>query len=211
MLALAGAAKLGMKREESITTWIGQLRRGDSDAAAVLWERYFGRLVSFARHKLRGTARGAADEEDVALSAFHSLCRNADRFPRLANRHDLWQVLVMLTARKAFQERKRQQAVKRGGERGDDGPMCPQPVRSLEFEIERIIGAEPTPEFAVMVAEMSDSLINRLPDEDLRTVARLRLEDYTNAEIAVQLACSERTIERKLTVIRGLWEQALSA
>ena len=104
--------------DPSVTTWIGLLREGNSDAAQQLWERYFSRLVEFARGKLRGTGRQAADEEDVALSAFHSFCVAAERFPRLNNRQDLWQVLVMLTARKAFQQRRRQGAQKRGGEAG---------------------------------------------------------------------------------------------
>ena len=92
----------------SVTTWIGCLRDGKPDAAQELWERYFSRLVDLARQKLRGTSCCAADEEDVAISAFHSFFQNADNFPRLDNRDDLWQILVMLTARKAFQERRRQ-------------------------------------------------------------------------------------------------------
>ena len=38
----------------------------------------------------------------MALSAFDSFCRGAEqgRFPRLEDRDDLWQVLVMITARK---------------------------------------------------------------------------------------------------------------
>src|SRR5262245_4936779 len=113
-----------MSIEHSVTTWLGKLRGGDEEAAQRLWERYFARLVELARFKLQGTSRRAADEEDVALSAFHSFCRAAadDRFPRLNSRDDLWQVLVMLTARKAYQERRRQQALKRGGQADPGGP-----------------------------------------------------------------------------------------
>src|SRR5262249_10982176 len=100
--------------DPSLTTLIRLLPPGDAAAAQPLWERYFERLVAFARGKLHGVSRRAADEEDVALSAFHSFCRAAQRFPRLNDRDDLWQVLVMLTARKAFQERRGQQALKRG-------------------------------------------------------------------------------------------------
>src|SRR5262249_3257139 len=54
----------------SVTVWIEQLRAGDSAAAERLWEGYYRRLVRLARHKLLGRPRAAADEEDVALSAF---------------------------------------------------------------------------------------------------------------------------------------------
>ena len=86
----------------SVTAWIEQLRAGNRAAAQRLWERYFSRLVGLARRKLQGLRRGAADEEDVALSAFDSFCRGAEqgRFPRLDDRHDLWQVLLVLTQRK---------------------------------------------------------------------------------------------------------------
>jgi hypothetical protein len=67
-----------MSSEGSVTQWLGQLQAGDPAAVQPLWERYFQRLVGLARLKLRGAPRRAADEEDVALSAFDSFCRNAE-------------------------------------------------------------------------------------------------------------------------------------
>src|SRR5262249_8084676 len=69
----------------SVTHWIKQLRAGDPVAAQTLWERYFRRLVGLARQKLRALPRRAADEEDVALSAFDSFCKGAarGRYPHL--------------------------------------------------------------------------------------------------------------------------------
>jgi DNA-directed RNA polymerase specialized sigma24 family protein len=92
-----------MASEGSVSRWIGPLKAGDPRAAQELWERYFQRLVGVARKRLRVRSPRAADEEDVALSAFHSLCRGAQqgRFPRLDDRDDLWRLLVLLTARKA--------------------------------------------------------------------------------------------------------------
>src|SRR6266403_2686702 len=80
-----------MRSEASVTRWIDRLKAGDPDAAQKLWERYFRRLVGLARKKLRAAPRRAADEEDVALSAFDSFCRGAgqDRFPQLHDRLDL--------------------------------------------------------------------------------------------------------------------------
>ncbi len=196
-----------MSGGHSVTTWIGLLREGDGEAAQRLWERYFGRLVTFARGKLQGVSRRAADEEDVALSAFHSFCQAAQRFPRLNDRDDLWQVLVMLTARKAYQERRGQQRLKRGGS-GPDGPATPA---ASPVELDEIIGAEPTPELAAMIAEQFESLLARLPEADLRDVARLRVEEYTAEEIAAKLGVTERTVRRKLVLIRSYWENEAPA
>src|SRR5262245_23932084 len=173
-----------MSNGHSVTTWIGRLRDGDHEAAERLWERYFERLVAFARGKLHGVSRRAADEEDVAISAFHSFCQAAQRFPRLNDRDDLWQILVMLTARKAYQERRGQQRLKRGGTAGDDGPQTPEIAPA---DLDAIVGPEPTPEFATILAEQFEVLLEKLPEAELRQIARLRLEAYTTEEISAQL------------------------
>ena len=100
-----------------VTLWLERLKAGDQDAAQRLWEGYFARLVGLARKKLGSLPRRAADEEDVALSAFKSFWRGAERgrFPRLDDRDDLWQVLVLITARKAYDLRRHEQRQKRGG------------------------------------------------------------------------------------------------
>jgi RNA polymerase sigma factor (sigma-70 family) len=200
-----------MSEEGSVTTWIGLLRQGNAAAAQELWQRYYARLVEVARGRLHGAARRAADEEDVALSAFHSFCQAAahNRFPRLGSRDDLWQVLVMLTARKACQERRRQNARKRGGQQDPAGEGGRYGPTVEDGDLEEVLGSEPSPELTVMMAEQFEQLLALLPREDLRQLARLRLEEYTNAEIAARLGCSERTVERKLAVIRGLWEEAV--
>jgi len=101
----------------SVTAWIEQLKAGDAAAAATLWQGYFRRLVGLARQRLGAAPRGVADEEDVALSAFDSFCRAAaqGRLPHLDDRDDLWQVLMMLTARKAINLIERECSQKRGG------------------------------------------------------------------------------------------------
>src|SRR6516162_145511 len=106
-----------MSSPGSVTAWIAQLRAGDAAAAQPLWEGYYRRLVGLARQRLLGRPRAAADEEDVALSAFDSFCRGAEqgRFPRLADRDNLWQLLVTITARKALQLIRHERRRKRGG------------------------------------------------------------------------------------------------
>ena len=47
-----------------------------------------------------------------------------------------------------------------------------------------------------------------LKDPDLRQIALWKLEGYTNREIAAQLDCKLRTVERKLERIRAYWETA---
>src|SRR5262245_35365581 len=92
-----------MAADGSVTRWLDLVQAGDAGAAQQLWQRYFARLVALARQRIRHAPRAAADEEDVALSAFDSFCRNAERgrFPQLMDRDSLWRLLVVITARKA--------------------------------------------------------------------------------------------------------------
>jgi len=55
----------------AVTAWLRRLNDGDAAGVQPLWEHYFERLVRLARKKLAGVPRRIADEEDVALSAFH--------------------------------------------------------------------------------------------------------------------------------------------
>jgi DNA-directed RNA polymerase specialized sigma24 family protein len=188
-----------MSADGSVTTWIHALSSGKGDVAQNLWERYFQRMVELARNKLRTSARRAADEEDVALSAFHSFCTAAAerRFPRLANRDDLWQVLVVLTARKALDQRKYDLRKKRS-----DASTRPLD----DAAIDSVIGADPDPAFAAAVADEFRALLDKLDDEQLRHIAIRKLEGYTNEDLAAELNCTVRTVGRRLAVIRDVWE-----
>ena len=191
-----------MVMSDSVSLWIEQLKTGDEAAVQKLWESYFARLVRLASTALRGSARAVADEEDVVLSAFDSFCRGAEkgRFPQLADRNDLWQLLVLITRRKScdlveFNARqKRSTAATHSLEALRDGGAF-DPV-----------SAEPTPDFAVQVAEEVQRLLAALDKDDLRALALWKMEGCSNREIAARLGCVERTVERKLWVIRQIWE-----
>jgi DNA-directed RNA polymerase specialized sigma24 family protein len=197
----------------SVTGWLGNLRGGDLAAAQPLWERYFARLVTVARGKLKRMRRGtaAADEEDAALSAFNSFCAGAARgkFPQLADRDDLWRLLVVITARKAMAQARRQERKKRGGGRVVDEVDLFAKEFAGDFGslagLERIAAEGPSPEFAAMMAEECQRLLDALDDDELRKVAISRMEGYNNDEIADQLGCARRTVARRLDLIRQTW------
>lgn len=185
----------------SITRCIDLLKRGDRAAAEKLWDSYMHRLVALARARLGGTSRRAADEEDVALSAFDSFYRRAEcgQFASLTDRDDLWRILVMITERKAIDLMRREGRKSRGEGR----------VGSLS-ELERHGAGEvadrgPTPEFAAQVVDEFRVLLRRLGDDSLRNVALAKMEGYTNKQIAERLGCIEQTVERKLRSIRKIW------
>lgn len=205
-----------MSLHESITVWIRQLRAGEAEAAQKVWEAYFSRLVAVARKRLGGARRTLADEEDVALSALNSLCVGAreGRFPQLVDRDSLWPLLVAITAHKSVDLLRGENRRKRGGTGGEKSPVAdgapanrptPDPT-----PLSQVIGSEPTPEFAAEMADQLRHLLERLRgtgDPDLERIALARMQGLTTVEIAAELGCVRRTVERKLQLIARLWEE----
>lgn len=198
-----------MAEHQSETHWLNLLKAGDADAATPIWEKYFHRLLGLARKKLASGQRRIADEEDVAVSAFHSFCRGAaqGKFAQLEDRHDLWQVLALITNRKAVRQLQRERAQKRGG-----GAVRGESIFAGHADspdnvgIQHVSSSGPTPEYAMIVEEEFERLLGLLENEALRDIAMLKLEGYTNLEIAEKLDKHVRSIERKLQLIRKHWD-----
>ena len=76
--------------------------------------------------------------------------------------------------------------------------------------IDQIAGNKPTAQFSTQVAEECERLLTMLNDATLRAIALLKFEGYENEEIASRQVCALRTVERKLALIRNLWEQELN-
>src|SRR5262249_2675452 len=139
-----------------------------------------------------------ADGEDVALSAFDSFCRGVEqgRFPKLDDRNDLWQLLFLITERKAMDLMQHEGRQKRDWRR----------VESSGQEAIPMAGKEPDPAFAAQVAEECERLLAKLGDDGLRAIALRKLEGFSNEEIAVAQGCSLATVERRLRLIRREWQ-----
>jgi DNA-directed RNA polymerase specialized sigma24 family protein len=200
-----------MELRDEVTPWLTRLAGGDQEAAQIVWEQYFDRMVNLARRKLEGMPRRVADEEDVALSAMKSFCRGAvgGRFPKLQDSADLWKLLMTITARKACAQRRRHMAAMRGGGgvRGESVFARRDEPDDAAGGIGEVLGQEPTPELANMLVEDAQRMLEALGDDVLRRVALMALEGHSTEEIADALGCVRRTVERKLERIRDKWSR----
>ena len=71
-------------------------------AARLVWGRYFQELLALARNHLSARIRSREDEEDVLQSMYKSFCLRQRRGDfDLANRDQLWNLLVQITLCKA--------------------------------------------------------------------------------------------------------------
>ncbi len=191
---------------ESVTGWIDQLADGNNQAAEQLWQHICLRLEEFARRKLDVQTRRCYDEHDAANSAFHSLCRGlADGRIEAENRDALWGLLAVITSRKISTQRRNQSRQKRGegAVRGESG--------FAEFGnagINAVVGNQKTPDVLAEVSESCAQLFDSLPNEMMKKIVLLKFQGATNGEVASELKCTQRTVERKLERIRRIWVEA---
>lgn len=193
-----------MTNGSSVTTWLERLRAGDLSAATPLWHRYYSQLVQLARRHLAQRVRITSDEEDVALSVFAQFCSGVvqGRFPSIASRDDLWRLLLTITIRKARDHARREDRQRRGGGR----TVSAQDLLDLaDADLDHFTGQDPDPAFAAEVADQLAHLLKLLPGDDLRRVARAKLEGFTDEEISQQLGTALRTVQRKWLVVRQFW------
>lgn len=191
----------------SFHRWLSKLRVGDDAAAQRFWESYFERLVVLARTKLRGSRQRMADGEDIAICAFESFCRGvrAGRYPQLSDKNDLWRLLVTITLNKALKVVRDQSRIKRGGKLHSLAGIDQQ------VALEHIAGREPSPEFALEISEQFEQLLGLLPSKEFVQLAIAKMEGQTNLEIASRWGKAERTVERKLRIIRETWIREINA
>jgi RNA polymerase sigma factor (sigma-70 family) len=204
---------LSMGDSSSISRWIVGLKEGEAVAIQQLWDRYSARLTELAQQRLQGVSKRVADEDDIAQSVFHSLCRGAaaGRLEKVNGRDDLWWLLLSITRMKVIDHIRREMAEKRGAGRViAETELQGDASQSQAFSLDDLIGHEPTPEFLAILEEEHRRLIELLPDERLKKIANARIEGYTNDEVAVDLKISRRSVERKLQLIRSRWEQEVS-
>jgi RNA polymerase sigma factor (sigma-70 family) len=199
-----------MSSAGSVTDWIGRLKAGDPEAARQLAERYLRRLVGLARRQLPHAPLALGDEEDVAQEAFALFVDGAARgqFPQLFDRNDLWILLALLTSRKAVD------LLRREGRQKPYSPSAPQkfvsdlpPASDPEADVEQCLDPRLSPDEEALMDDQCRWLLECLGDPMLRSVAVSKLEGYTNEEIGAMLGCSLRSVERKVRLIRSIWQK----
>ncbi len=202
-----------MSNDDSVTQWIVALKRGDEVAAQRLWDRYFTRLAGIAGKRLQVVSRLPTDGEDVALSALHSLCAgmNNGKFNLLADRDSLWKLLVAITVRKVNHAIRDEFRQKRGGGKtvGESALFNHDDVVDGARGLEIVLDREPTPDFVIQIQDEIQRLFSLLPDEELKKIATWKMQGLTSQEIASQLGKALATVERRLKLIRALWEEHL--
>ena len=185
----------------SVTLLFREVCAGRADAMQPLWNHYFPRLLRLAGRTLGDGSQGAAGPDDAVQSAFFSFWQQAEagQMDGHFHRDNLWAFLSVMTVRKARKQIRREAAVKRGGD-----------LNRVELDVVIDIAAAEArtafQELSPQEFDLHSEELLMLLAEPLRPFALLKLMGHSNREIAERQRCTERTVERKLRLIRLAWE-----
>lgn len=199
-----------MSDDGSVTRLVEELKAGNGEAAEELWNKYGVSLIRLVGKRLPARYRRVADEEDLAHSAFKSCCLRTMRgdFPGLSDREQLWRLLNAIAISKLAEHFRRMNRSKRDV-RKVQGESAFEPIgtSSAVAGLDQLAGDDPEPDVEAIAAE----LFGLLDDPQLRDVAQMKLEGFTNEEIANYVHCSVPTVERRLRLIRAKWQREVRA
>ena len=192
-----------------------QFKTGDKQAANHLFEQYFDRSVKAASRRIANRPIDGVDSEDVALSAFESMWKRADKMQfsetDLQDSNEFWKLLCTVIRFKAEKHIRRANAEKRGAGKvaGESVFMQGNDSSSVSPGIAGCEGNGLNAEELALLKEQHATLMGVLDNDEMREVATMRMEDFKVAEIAQHFDKSEKWVQRRLALIRQTWKQEL--
>ena len=178
--------------QDNYATWLAdvvQLRDG-YDVEAV--KRFSDRLLRLASSRLPNRLRQRVDPEDIVQSVFRSFfARHEAGQYEFGEAPDVWRLLAAITYHKV------QRTIRHHGRQQRDVK------REVHSDDNRYaaLDAAPTVLSVAMMMELLDQILDELP-ESHREIVRLRMENYSIAEIAERAKVSTRTVLRALKLVR---------
>lgn len=220
---ISGFETIMDQEDTSVTRWLGLLKDGDQQAAQRIWDKYSNQLYRLAQRILQGIPDRVADPDQAIVDAFLSfldLVRESN-YKQLDDRNDVLQLLTMLTVRKTLNQRRYWKGLRLGLNQtvGESRLKSPNLAESNPAGIDQAAIHEESPDLATILSDELEHLAKLLASHDppdkhrFQELLRLqwegfcrRPEGYTQDEIAKKMNVDRRTVQRKLKLIRQIWE-----
>jgi RNA polymerase sigma-70 factor (ECF subfamily) len=176
-------------------------RAGDEAAAQALFDRYVDRLVALARTRLSQRFAGRVDPEDVVQSVFRTFFNRAKAGEfSIQAPDDLCKLLVRITIHKTLRQVAYHKAAKR------NLTLEQRQAHESHDLVQDLLSPEPTPEEANVFLDQLEHFLTKQRPQD-RQIIEMRMQGYTDVEIAAKLEITDRSIRRVMERIRGLAAQ----
>ena len=201
----------GAMSENSITRILSNTQAVDEAGAEAIWKEFLPRLLRVIETKLHGMPKRYVDQDDIAQNAMHSLFKGlqGQRFSDVSNCDELWRLLVTITVRKISAQRRRSLAAKRGGGKVRGESVFVNDANA--YGINQILDTNSMSESAEKILQTYQEMLPRITDEASVQTLLLRMEGYSNAEIADRLKCSISRVEQRMAKIRRNWMSEIEA
>ncbi len=189
------------------------LRRGDDAAAREFWSRYGPLMRAVADQHLSPGLRRRVEPEDVVQSVCRTFFRRAAAGEfQLADSQALWRLLCAITVTKVREQARFHGRAKRGVKREVplDRPVTNTGDSDAGSSHFAPASKHASPAEAAAFADQFRSIIEAL-DEEERQVVCLKLDDFTNDQVAEKIGCSERTVRRLMKEVQGKLAKVLDA
>jgi RNA polymerase sigma-70 factor (ECF subfamily) len=174
---------------------------GDEDAARKLFDRYAEQLVLLARKRISQRLASRIDPEDIVQSVFRTFFHRAKQGQfHLEDPEDVVKLLARITVHKTFRQIAFHKRAKR-----DATAEAPHGDDAQDLLLKLVTG-EPSPEETAEFVDNLEHFFNRLGDEE-RRILEMRMEGYTNVEIANRMGITDRKIRRIMERVRALAEK----
>jgi RNA polymerase sigma-70 factor (ECF subfamily) len=185
------------REDELLQRW----RAGDEDAARQLFERYVSTLLALARKRISQRLAGRVDAEDIVQSVFRTFFQRAREGQfEIDEPDDLVKLLARITVHKTLRQIAYHKRAKRDAA-AETGQSDPE-----HDHLMTVLAKGPTPEATITLVDQMDHFFNTLRPEDC-LILKMRMEGFSNVEIAKSLDITDRKIRRLMERIRGQAEQ----
>jgi RNA polymerase sigma factor (sigma-70 family) len=175
-------------------TLLERVVAGDEEAGRLLFNRFTKRLIALAHARLERDVGARVDPEDVVQSAYKSFFvrLSRDEF-QLDDWDDAWRVLTTITLRKCGHRVEYLTAACRDIAREAIPPASPDDSAAAWEPIAN----GPTPAQVIALADVVEQMLACFDPRDQQIVL-LRLQAYTELEIATQVGRTDRTVRNVL-------------
>ncbi|TNF29707.1 MAG: sigma-70 family RNA polymerase sigma factor [Deltaproteobacteria bacterium] len=185
---------------------IGGLREADPRVMAAFAKRYGPLLEGVAARHLAPGLRHRVGPESVVQSACRTFLRRAHEGQfELADPDGLWRLLCAITLTKVREQTRFHLREKRSV----NVEVAPPPAS--DRAVPEVAAPGVPPDEAAMFSEQLERVFGAIGDAEARRIVELRLQELTVAEIARELAISERTVRRIMARVRAHLERTLAA
>jgi RNA polymerase sigma factor (sigma-70 family) len=165
-----------------------QVRSGSEDAVWELINEFGDAVREAVRHRLSHKLRSKFDSMDFVQLVWGSLFRARDKLEQFERPEELVKYLAVMARRKVGMERRRQmEAIKRNIDRELSLEQL------MDHPDQELASAHPAPIDTAIARERWDRLLEGQP-RHRRLIIQLRLQGYTNQDIANALHLDESTV-----------------